>query len=330
MAEKEKQDIEDAEIVVSDGTTLNDDTSNSRKFQFVLIYGLIFLFSASIFGLVVYSDRKLFEDISDLETKMKSSPPVVSIETLDTRFNDFEVLTRSIIANSIAKEVVDIEKNFTEKIDVLSDVENTNESIGSLKEDLLQLKFKLEKDISDMIISSGENVETQNIQVISELEFKKRINFLKENFDIKVSRLTNRLNKIEKDLAVANTRFVDFNSSFVTKNNRNFISNVNSLKELEKNFAKIAYEVLKTEADKDIGGAPWSILFAKLKSIFIFRSTSPKEGFTTDAILSRAEDELLKGNFESCLRELNNLDDSSAELFFDWKTNLKNFINKTD
>ena len=43
MAKKEKQDIEDAEIVVSDGIKLNDNSSNSRKFQFVLIYGLIFL-----------------------------------------------------------------------------------------------------------------------------------------------------------------------------------------------------------------------------------------------------------------------------------------------
>ena len=330
MAKKEKQDIEDAEIVVSDGIKLDDNSNKFRKFQFFLTYGLIFVLSASIFGLVVYSDRKLFEGILDLETKMKSLPPIVSLETIDTRFNDFEGSAQAMISNSIAEALVDIEKNFSEKINLLSEGENTNEAIGSLKKDLLQLKFKLEKDISDMIISSGENIETQNIKVISELEFQKRIDFLKENFEIKVSKLTNRLDKLEKDLALSKTRFADFNASFVTENDRNFISNVNSLKELEKNFTKIAYEVLKTEAEKDISGAPWSILFGKLKSIFIFRSTSPKEGFTTDAILSRAEHELLKGNFESCLRELNNLDDSSAKLFFDWKTNLKNFINKTD
>ena len=90
MAKKEKQDIEDAEIVVPDGIKLNDNASNSRKFQFVLIYGLIFLLSASIFGLVIYSDRKLFEGISDLKTNMKALPPVVSIETIDTKFSEFK------------------------------------------------------------------------------------------------------------------------------------------------------------------------------------------------------------------------------------------------
>ena len=55
MAKTEKQDIEDAEIIVPDGIKPNDNASNSRKFQFVLIYGLIFLLSASIFGLVIYS-----------------------------------------------------------------------------------------------------------------------------------------------------------------------------------------------------------------------------------------------------------------------------------
>ena len=268
MAKKEKQDIEDAEIVVSDGIKLDDNSNKFRKFQFFLTYGLIFVLSASIFGLVVYSDRKLFEGISDLKTNMKALPPVVSIETIDTKFNDFKVLARSMIDNRIEEAVVDIEKNFTEKINLLPDGETTNEAIKALKEDLLQLKLKFETDISDMIISSGENIENQNIKVISELELQKRINFLKKNFDNKVSSLTNRLDKIEKDLVLSETRFEDFNGLFVEEYDRNFISDVNSFKELEKNFAKIAYEVLKSEAEKDIGGAPWSILLAKLKSIF--------------------------------------------------------------
>ena len=330
MTEKDKKDIEDAEIVSSDGISLTDKSSSNRNFQLIFIYGLIFFLFLSIFGLVFYYERKLSDEIAAIKGQIKSLPPVVSSKTIDKRLADFESSARTTISIVVEDAVEDIEDDFNKKIDVLSADKKSEEAIKALKKDLSQLKFDLKKDISDSIVTFSENTKPQNVKVISELELQSRLDYLKENFNSRAISLTKRLEELEKEFVLSKIKLADLGASLDRENDKYFIEDMKSLKELEENFTEIAYTVLKREAKNDIGGAPWSLVYSTLKSIFVFRSTAPKEGTDTDAVLSRAEHELAKGNFEACLTELSYLDKNSSEMFFEWKMDLKKFMNKTD
>ena len=67
-----------------------------------------------------------------------------------------------------------------------------------------------------------------------------------------------------------------------------------------------------------------------MKSFFVFRSTTPQDGYDTNAILSRAEFHLSRGDFKSCLQELDLLEESTADLFSEWKKKLKDLIEETN
>ena len=105
---------------------------------------------------------------------------------------------------------------------------------------------------------------------------------------------------------------------------------VKSLTELKEEFPKLAHMALKMEIRGKTNGNLWSNFSSTFKSMFVFRSTVPRKGFDIDAILSRAEHKLKEGNFEGCLIELSYLDGNSAELFVDWKSNLKNLMNENN
>ena len=143
-----------------------------------------------------------------------------------------------------------------------------------------------------------------------------------DSLDLRVQRkidiLSNKLAQIEKELSLSKTKILDIEFSIIEKPIKNFSINTESFKELEESFIKIAYSALKIEAQRNIGGNLWYRLVSTFRSLFVFRSTEPKDGNSLDAILSRAEHMLSVRNIEGCLKELYTLDEASLDLFSDW------------
>ena len=330
VIKKESDDIEDAEIIVSENMKYNNKVIYKLKLQFFFLFAAFFVLLFIIFGFFMFHERKLSEEILELRTKIESLSPIISLETIETKFSDFEVVTRQEYTNRIDQAVKNIEIIFNKKIKSLSDVTNNNNIIKVIEDDLSTLKLKLEKDLNDVKMLANERTKNHNTKVVRDEALQSQVDLLNADLNNTIDNLTKRLNELEQKFLIPQRKLNNLNDSIEVDINQNVVLDVVSLAELKEAFPKIAYAALKLEAKNNIGGSPWSLFYSTLKSMFIFRSTVPKEGFNTDAILSRAEHELAKGNFDGCLRELTFLEDDLADLFFEWKNNLSNIINKTN
>jgi hypothetical protein len=88
----------------------------------------------------------------------------------------------------------------------------------------------------------------------------------------------------------------------------------------------LAYEALKAEIFVNSEDRFFSMLLATLKSNLIIRSVTPQSGSSLDAILSRAEYQLKRGNLKMALLEMDNLDYKSAEIFSEWRNSANDIV----
>ncbi len=97
-----------------------------------------------------------------------------------------------------------------------------------------------------------------------------------------------------------------------------------SLADLRSQFGDVAYNALKAETQAESGGSIVGKLGAFLRTQVGTRSLSRQEGNSTDAILSRIEDDLIKGNVEQALAEAETLSDAPKAAMKDWIASLAN------
>lgn len=334
MTKRKRDEVEEAEIVVSDNVKSVDTktlhkVSNSRL-QFIILYSIIFVSLSLASGFTIYNEKKQSKALEEVKSKIGSLDPVVSLQTIDNRLNEFAVIARKENINRVDQAVKDIEKNLIKRISSLSELQNSSKIINLIRAETAEIQLKLEKEISDIKILNNENTEYQNTNGASELDIKTKLDNLDERLQEKEDIFMQNIQQIEQELLIIKKTLAGLQSSDSIRLSTATVLDMELLSALKESFVKIAHEALKMEAKRKIGGNPWSTLVSTLKSIFIFRSTTPKEGPDTDSILSRAEYELHRGNLIGCLKELTALEKDLAELFYEWKKRLNQLINKTN
>jgi len=330
MTKKKTEDIEDAEIVVSDNLKQDHKNSYQIKSQLIVLYVVVFTLFILLFCFFIYYQSKIIRDIQDLQAEINSMSPIVSLKTIENKLIDLETSARSESISRINEASRKIEVNLSDKLESLPDLKSAEDSLNLMKEDLAKLKVKFESNVSEMETLPNKNTEKPNIDVVSLVELEIALDSLKTNFDIKFDSLENRFNGLEQEFLLSDNKLINSKKVNLSHVGKSIDLDVNSLKKLKEEFPKLAHTALKMEIKGKGKGNLWSNFSSTLKSMFVFRSTVPRKGFDTDAILSRAEHKLTEGNFEGCLIELSYLDGNSAELFVDWKNNLQNLMNENN
>lgn len=99
-----------------------------------------------------------------------------------------------------------------------------------------------------------------------------------------------------------------------------FSGGVLSLTDLQATFPAVARSVLDNAIEEDIAAGRESKASGFLKAQLGIRTLGPKDGDTVDAVLSRAEDSLMRGNLDTALKELSGLTETTRALMSDWMT----------
>ena len=308
------ENIEDAEIIASKEEKYDDSfvtrKINKLRIQFITFSAFSFITLVMILGFLIYDKYNKSEEIINLQNELKTLNPMVSFEFIDNALNDSELETQKETIILIDQAVKRLEEVF--------------------KDELLKLQLKFDKKISEVNKINNENSEVfLNQEVVTA-----HTRSILDSCDLKVQRkldiLNNKLIQIEKEFLLSKNKLLNIELSILDKPSQNLSINAESFSELEESFVKIAYSALKMEAQRGIGGNLWSKFVSTLKSLFVFRSTEPKDGNTLDAILSRAEHMLSLRNFERCLNELDTLDEVSLGLFSEWIEQVVLLSNKTN
>jgi len=93
--------------------------------------------------------------------------------------------------------------------------------------------------------------------------------------------------------------------------------------ELRRQFPDAAHAALRADTQASAQTGVFGKLGAFLKNQIGTRSLQRQEGNTTDAILSRIEDELVRGNLETTRTEADALPESAKAAISGWLTDLE-------
>ena len=327
MIKKKTEDVEEAEIISSDKVKTENMGSYNVKFQIIILYAVCFGIIITGSGLLIYNEAKFSSKIVEIKKQIKSISPVVSLEIIENKLNNFKVLEKSESINRINSALKIIENKFDQKLASLPTSFDTNESINIVKNEVLKLESQLLKEIANLKNLSSEKAEAGFVE---DGDIQKKLAMLELIFEDKIEILFTRVQQLERELSDTNSKLIELKTLSLAGTEKTTEIDILSFNLLEESFKELAFQALQLEAQQNIGGSPLAIVTSTLKSLFIFRSTTPRTGVGTDAILSRAEHELIKGNFAGCLKELALLEDDLENLFFDWKNNLNKLINKNN
>ena len=122
VIKKKTEAIEDAEIVATEKTKLDEKQIFNLKSQVLIFCAVLFVILILIFGFFWFYEKKLSEEISELEIKLESLLPIVSVETMEARLNEFEVFLQRENTNLFNKEIENLENIFNQKIKSVSDL----------------------------------------------------------------------------------------------------------------------------------------------------------------------------------------------------------------
>ena len=300
--------IEDAEIIASKETKYDYQPVMEKvkklRMQFTFVLALFFIVLVMIFGTLVYNEHNKTEEILTLQRKLKTLTPKLTFKFIENELDGRELEAQKKIIILIDQAVKNLEVNFVDKLNSVSAKVDNRKFSKLLEDKLLELQLQFDKKILELNKINNEKSEIFFNEGRGSAQVKNMI----DNLDLRVQQkfdiFSKKLTQIEKE--------------FLLSKNKILRVNTESFRELEDSFIKIAYSALKIEAQRNIVGSPWSKFVLTFKSLFLFRSTEPKEGNSLDSILSRAEYMLSIRNFEECLNELDNLDAASLELFSEW------------
>ena len=334
MIKRKVEKIEDAEIIASKEEKYDDSfvvrKINKLRLQFIMFFIFVFIAFVMTLGALIYNQYNRSEVILRLQKELEALNPLVSFEFIDNALNDSELEIQKETINLIDKAVKNLEEVFEDRLNSVTNFGDNREVIKLFEDELLKLQLKLDKKISEV---NKINNETSRA-FLSQGRVSAQTQTILDRFDLKVQRkfdiLNDKLTQIEKEFSLSKNKLLDAELSILDKSKQILSINLESFSELEESFVKISYNALKMEAQRSIGGNRWFKPVTTLKSLFVFRSTEPKEGNTLDAILSRAEYMLSLKDFEGCLNELDTLDEVSLGLFSEWMEKITLLINTTN
>ena len=334
MVKRKIEKIEDAEIVASKELKIDDSLVLEKvkklrtQFNIFFVFFLVVLFL--IFGTLIYTKQDRTEEIKNLRGEIKALTPKVTFESLDNKLDDRELESQKKTIILIDKAVNNLEEILVNKLNSVSDIGDIRKVMKLFEDELLKLQLQFDKKILEL-----NKINTANSKIfLSEgrvsAQVQNRLEGLNDRIQQKFDILSKKLIQIEKEFLLVKNKFLEIEVSIKENSNKRLNLNTGSFRELEKSFVKTAYNALKMEAKRNIGGSPWSKFVLTVKSLFVFRSTEPQEGNSLDAVLSRAEHMLSLRDFDGCLKELDNLDAASFALFSEWVKKITSLSNTTN
>ena len=232
---------------------------------------------------------------------------------------------------NLEKEKISIERSkfySDEKEKFLSLINDIN---AQLQKDIK----KLEKDIKLSLKEKNSSLSSKEIIAIDESPIIQANKKLRSDISKKMSILTskmenyeNRLSEIDKKLKYIEEKLLQI-EKFNNKKEVNFsLINQSKLLLLLKDFSKISYEVLEQEVATQNNQKIIDRIFNYFKSKFVSRSVAPIEGTSTNAILSRIEDFLKKGQLNDVRKEIEKLPIKAKEVMSKWIRDFNSLIDK--
>ena len=311
--------------------------SNKVIFAILILFNLIILgTSAAYFQYTKTLNLQRFQSLEQklivLEESLTKSQVKALIEEknleLSQKFQNF--LNASENKVSIELEQLKKDFNFSETLTFLES--QVSEIEPRLKKEILEALLEMEsfndKDNLDLELEQKINRIIINLDSLSQKVASQSQNFLDRfvNLETQVDqRILTRQENGKRSPTI-----IDKERETISKQKRPFSPNrAIDLNALIKTFPDLAYDVLKHEVRSRSGEGLWGNIVSAVRVNFIVRSVTPQAGSNYDAILSRAEDNLKRGNLKKVLLELDNLDGGAADIFSEWKKSLEFVIERS-
>ena len=252
-------------------------------------------------------------------------------------FLDLKVLKETISEKvnresfNLEKEKISIERSkfySDEKKKILSLI---NEINVQLKKDIK----KIEKGIKLSVKEKNSSLSSKEIKVIDESAIIQANKKLRSDISKKISILTSKLENYESRLSGIDRKLKEIEGKLLQiekvnkKKEVNFsLINQSKLLLLLKDFSAVSYDVLEQEVANQNNQKLTDRIVNYFKSKFVSRSVAPIEGTSTDAILSRIEDFLKKGQVNEARNEIEKLPTKAKELMSKWIQDFNSLIDK--
>jgi hypothetical protein len=337
---RKEQDLGDKPGVSRDRATSNRAMQRSSNLKSIIFLFLIIVnFVASATGLYLWNKERSFysENLFSLDIKLKEIESLISQQEIKkivkVSLEEFEI----DILDRISKDINEITKNkFLNQPKPISQ----EEVEVQIKKEAELIKITLGKYFDNVLSKKIKLLETNQFGVVERDSFIRDIDSSNKQIKNQLSNLNTRTANLEKNIVELNLKSYSIGKvkpigDKYIKDEIEQIDNVVKEYEVGKKininvltnaFSELAYEALKAEIFVNSEDRFFSMLLATLKSNLIIRSVTPQSGSSLDAILSRAEYQLKRGNLKMALLEMDNLDYKSAEIFSEWRNSANDIV----
>ena len=269
--------------------------------------------------------------INDLSLRIQSMPEPISQGRLGLIIKK----SNKNLENKLKEDLVSVEKS----------IKKINEELDAFPKPMSEGKVGLILDKG--IKTFRKDIENQVNSVLSSFDGKdeKRTESKELSSEVrkKLKELDSSLEKLKATIGTENLskslteEVADLKDFIKDIKNNNFSAEVNpkvltsdlgskDLTLITKQFPDYAYKAIKEDLKYNKQDGFVNSVINKFQLIFVKRSLTPQEGESVDAILSRAENALNRGDFEKVVKELNQLPLWASEVMMDWRKSFDKFL----
>ncbi len=245
---------------------------------------------------------------------------------------------KETISEKINRESFNLEKEkiLNERSEFYSEEkEKILSVITDIKVQLQKDIKKIEKDLKLSIREKNSFPSSKEIKDADESAFSQTNKKLRSDISNNISILTSKLENYESRLSLIDKKLKEIEEKllqiekFNNKKESNFsLSNQSKLILLLKDFSAVSYDVLEQEIATQNNQKLTDRIVNYFKSKFVSRSVAPIEGKSTDAILSRIEDFLKKGQLNEARNEIEKLPAKAKAVMSKWIRDFNALIDK--
>ena len=333
----EKSEIKQESLEVGESADVPSTKEVKNKFNYI---SLIFLSGLTTAILCIGTALLINNYYPDL---LKNESQIVFEKNMEVRLNELSDSIRQLEIDLI--EANEKSENFISEKEMVTNLSKIEKKIKK-NEEKFDLKYQKFGDFKEQLETKLANIDSQDLEVQSlakdtlqnkqkEVASKQEIlGSLKNNSEkrIKTEHSINEdLRVIQNSIKYGNAfeknlknieLLLGFNAPRILKNLSE--TGIPTMKNLSESFPKFAR--LALSADRNEQGIENFRFLTFLKSQFQARSTTPRQGPETDAVLSRSEAFLKSNELEKSLFELTQLDDTALKVMEPWRSDAKKRI----
>ncbi|MED5530867.1 MAG: mitofilin family membrane protein [Pseudomonadota bacterium] len=269
--------------------------------------------------------------INDLLLRIESMPEPISQGRLGLIIKK----SNKNLENKLKENLVSVEKSIqkiNEELDAFPKPMSEGKVGLILDKGIKTFRKDIEKQVNSVLSSFDRKDEkrTENKELSSEVRKKlKELDSSLEQLEATIG-IENLSKSVTKEIADLKNFIKDIKkNNFSTEFNSKVLTSDLGSKDLTlitKQFPDYAYEAIKEDLKYNKQDGFVNSVINKFQLIFVKRSLTPQEGKSVDAILSRAENALNRGDFEQVVEELNQLPPWASEVMMDWRKSFDKYL----